>query len=267
MIRRLVLVLLCIGPAAFAQNPIDQQFERVLVPIVYSFTGEIRGAYGSVWEVGIVGSNDGDNDVVATSYPLPAGCTQPPCTQGIPGHSTIPLVAYAPDPGAGAFLFIDRTGAADVTLSLRIRDTSRALETWGTSIPIVRERDVATSRLELLDVPTESQFRSALRVYDFDDAADRSVSVKIYSKSGTTPLVEAVMQLRQLTDSEANLQLVGRPGRFAINDIVAFFPQLAAVPRVRIEVTPVTPGLRFWAFVSTTHNTTQHVTLTLPDFH
>jgi len=42
------------------------------------------------------------------------------------------------------------------------------------------------------------------------------------------------------------------------------FPQLAAVDRVRIEIQSITPGIRFWAIVSVTNNTTQQVTTITP---
>ncbi len=35
-------------------------------------------------------------------------------------------------------------------------------------------------------------------------------------------------------------------------------------PELRIEITPITPGMKFWAFASVTHNVTQHVTTVLP---
>jgi hypothetical protein len=35
-------------------------------------------------------------------------------------------------------------------------------------------------------------------------------------------------------------------------------------PALRIEVEPLTPGSRFWAFVSITNNDTQRVTLVTP---
>lgn len=42
-------------------------------------------------------------------------------------------------------------------------------------------------------------------------------------------------------------------------------PELAGVENIGIEVVPLTPGLRFWAMVSVTNNSTQEVTLVSPD--
>ena len=41
-------------------------------------------------------------------------------------------------------------------------------------------------------------------------------------------------------------------------------PALAGVTSMRIEVVPLTPNLRFWAFVSITNNETQEVTIVSP---
>ena len=53
------------------------------------------------------------------------------------------------------------------------------------------------------------------------------------------------------------------PAYAAVNDFQRD-PLLNATSLLRIEVTPVTPGLEFWTFVSITNNNTQHVTLVTP---
>src|SRR5205085_11881017 len=45
---------------------------------------------------------------------------------------------------------------------------------------------------------------------------------------------------------------------------LAALPELQGAELVRIEVTPLTAGLRFWAFAGATNNDTQHVTLITP---
>ena len=50
-----------------------------------------------------------------------------------------------------------------------------------------------------------------------------------------------------------------------IGDLSNAFPQLAGQSRVRIDLDPVTADLRIWAFVSTTHNATQQVTVIAPN--
>ena len=46
---------------------------------------------------------------------------------------------------------------------------------------------------------------------------------------------------------------------------LALLPELSAADRIRIEVTPLVTGLRFWSYVSVTNNETQHVTTISPE--
>ena len=85
-----------------------------------------------------------------------------------------------------------------------------------------------------------------------------------------------------VTSNEANIgdQLPGRrqddigkffPGFDAIYDIERSFSELEDLPVVilgetfyNIRLMPLREGLTYWAFVSVTHNDTQHVTLITP---
>jgi hypothetical protein len=49
-----------------------------------------------------------------------------------------------------------------------------------------------------------------------------------------------------------------------VGDLLQRYPALIAHETVTIEVTPVRPDVRLWAFVSVTNNLTQHVTLIAP---
>jgi hypothetical protein len=53
-------------------------------------------------------------------------------------------------------------------------------------------------------------------------------------------------------------------GYASIGQFTDAFPQLNGLDKVRVEVTPLTEGLRFWTFVSITNNETQHVTTITP---
>src|SRR5438105_3909947 len=87
--------------------------------------------------------------------------------------------------------------ALSISLSLRVQDVSREARTWGTTVPVVRERDAFTGRLQLLDVPVDDRFRVALRVYDFDEppasgSYDRAVRIRFYQGESRTALFETV---------------------------------------------------------------------------
>src|SRR5205807_3025333 len=148
-------------------------------------------------------------------------------------------------------------------------------------IAVVREKDVRIAQLQLLDVPVDLHFRSALRIYDFDsfgDASPRQVRVRIYDMCGIGPLdkmcsdvpfVDTILTVGSEGGDRAT-NFPDHPSTRTIGSLVNAFPQLLAVPgtqlsgervrppAVRIAIDPISPGLRFWAFVSATNNETQH---------
>jgi hypothetical protein len=160
-----------------------------------------------------------------------------------------------------------------------VQDVSRQSETWGTSIPVLRERDVRTARLQLLDVPADTRFRSALCVYDFDsvnDSPSSAVRFRIYDMCGVgtgdrncsnSAIVDTVITLPPGFPARGSFPVY--PVSAMIGNLVDAFPEPANVkPNMSlggpVDIDPVTPGLRFWAFVSATNNETQHVTVIAP---
>ncbi|MGA7616679.1 MAG: hypothetical protein WBX15_16015 [Thermoanaerobaculia bacterium] len=178
-------------------------------------------------------------------------CPTPPAQ----AHST--FTVYLPSDGRGLFLYVDRPGNAEVSFQLRLQDVSRQAETWGTSLPVVRERDTFSGTLELLNVPTDARFRSTLRVYDFAVRFKSQVTVRFYNMDSDELLLQLPLTL---ATHEASLA----PQALLI-DLPLAYPELASAENLRITIDPATPGMQFWAFVSVTNNATQHVTMVLPD--
>ena len=280
----LLSVIFLAASVASAQIHSQTPYERVLVPILTQ--QPIAGALGSVWQTTLIARNESDQLVEITSMPFGSCLEMMPC-EGVRAHFTARL-APSVNPITGTFLYIGSPGAGKVSFNLRVQDISRQASTWGTAVPIVRERDVFTGKLQLLDIPVNSDFRTALRVYDFDAGRDvpAVARLRVFDMCGlgnidnvipstctNTPLVDTTIQLPSGLDQVNNYPL--RPGFAMIGDLVSAFPELASViprpgdvtgiPRVRIDIDPVTPGLRFWAFASVTNNSTQHVTLVTPN--
>lgn len=143
-------------------------------------------------------------------------------------------------------------------MNLRIQDISRQSSTFGTEIPTIRASAAATKAIDLFMVPSDENFRSLLRVYDFDPAPGHAILVRLY-KPTFTLTNPATDQL--LSETTLNFQVpsdtFNYPG----------FTQMgipADVSPVRVEIIPLTEGLRYWGFVSVTNNATQHVTLVTP---
>jgi hypothetical protein len=268
--------------AAGIAQPISQPpYERILVPI--SIVEPIPGAYGSMWVTELKGRNNSNQGAVVTTVPEGL-CTL--CPQ-MPAHKNFDFRQFVPNPNAGVYVYVGAPAAGKVSFSLRIQDISRQAQTWGTDIPVVREQQVYKGTLHLLDVPVDSRFRSALRVYDFDTPSDeslRAVRVRIYDMCGIgpidgrcsdSPLVDTVLTLT-VSGAQSSAIFPDHPAAAMIGSLVDAFPQLASIPptalaggklrpaTARIEIDPVTPEIRFWAFVSSTNNETQHVTAITP---
>ena len=242
-------------------------YERILVPLPYS--ASLPGAFGSLWSTTLTAVNDSDADVRVTECPA-CLCVES-CGERSP-HESFDLQLSFPQgySSAGAFVYVGNPAAGRVRFTLRVQDVSREALTWGTTVPVVRERDAFTGRLQLLDVPVDDRFRVALRVYDFDEppasgSYDRAVRIRFYQGESRTALFETVSQFFPYRAGTAGYPIAS-PTLF-IGNIVTEFPALGALPpdaRVRIEMEPASAGLRYWAFASVTNNETQHVTVIAP---
>lgn len=253
------LMLIAAAPA-FAQ--LQAPYERVLVPIFIKTP--VPGAFGSLWATEFVARNEAAA-IVEVAVGRFQCVLQPPC--GYSSMTTFRPDGPAENPNGGAFVYVGAPGAGKVIFSLRVRDLSRQALTWGTAIPVIREAETYTSRLQLLDVPTDARFRVALRVYDFDAPNSRSVRLRIYDVSEDprlppkTALVDVVLRLDQPVQ-DVNGAI---PGSAVMTDLIGAFPQLSSAPIVRIVLDPVSTDLRFWAFASVTNDETQHVTAITPN--
>jgi len=279
-VKRLLLIAFVVfAPYAALAQGVQFPYEKVLIPI---FNGNfVPGAYGSLWSTELIARNESDQFVEIGTI---IGPCQIECPIGKPAHATFPAGEFTPEPNRGEFLYIGAPGAGKVTFSLRVQDVSRQLQTWGTAIPVVREKDVFSSALQLLDIPVDSRFRSALRIYDFDTPTEnpRQVRLRIYDMCGigpidrnctNTPLVDTTLML---TPTSLHVRDTQYPATAMVGNLLDTFPQLANVQptvlpfgqfrpaSVRVDIDPITPGLRFWAFVSGTNNETQHVTVIAP---
>lgn len=238
--------------------------DRFLVPIVID--GESPGAFGSRWVTRLVIHN-ASNDTVNVTQAF--GCSLATCpNQAVPPHTTVfdlPNGFVLDDgvtgtrSGTGAFVHVRRLYRDSMSFNLRVQDLSRQALTRGTELPLVHESEAFLKTLQLINVPTDARFRVAIRFYDFEPGnTDRHVRMRVYSGTNQ-PLAETTVAL------VPNLRLLNYlPGYAQFVDLVGAFPQVAASETVRVEITPLSEGLRFWAFASVTNNETQHVTTITP---
>lgn len=246
------------APGSQAQTITPDDVERLLVPI-YPPNGQ-AGRFGSFWRAEFWVRNSAEVPVVFSSpgpYSfLPSG-----------GLNQIdPLTTQFATSGGrpGAMYIVERAYADQVHMSLRIADETRRPVSHGTTIPIIRERDWLSGPTELLDVPTDVTVRRTLRVYDPDATNVGTVHVTIYPLLQNLPLAEFDLPLRGGSDRTLDPVWYSAPSYAEVPDLVEAFPQIAVHERLRVRIEPVTPGLRYWAFITVTDNITQHVTVVTP---
>jgi hypothetical protein len=245
-----------------------EELERTLIPIATTAT-IVDGSHGSRWETELWLYNGTEEDL-SLRY-LDWTCLHiSPCGTGarIGPQSTwrastahAPLVnhpEFGPSP-PGVLIFYPRAVSDRLHFRLRVRDVSREAESAGTEVPVVRETDFLIGPVHLLDVPTDLRFRTHLRLYGPDEQHG-SFLVRFFDLESGSLLAEELVALE-----EHPVPLTGANPYYAeIAGLTERFPAIASTSLVRVAIEPLTPGLRFWAFISITNNETQQVTLVTP---
>lgn len=240
-------------------------YSRVLVPIAIP---ETPGNFGSLWRSELTVFADVDKDVTffPVSYNCPFLC--PPhgeVTAPRKRSWSVPLAVGPQQPNPGYLLYFPREFEKQVYFGLHVRDVSRALTDLGTEIPVVSDRDLHEGRLQIVNVASGGNYRSLLRIYN-PEAIGGPVTVRLFARSGDQEVMvsEQTVSLIVPPDNEVAgvLQLPMRPsyGEARLTD-----PRALPVASVyRVEVESPDPGFRMWAFVSSTNNDTQFVTISTP---
>ena len=226
---------------SFLAVPIlGQSFERVLLPIQPS---AISGAAGSTWTTLVVERNNSD-------HAIELQCFAPACASLQAGAATIVQAHAAPDP---AFIYVSSGELANVQLGLRTIATASDGKEAMMEIPVARESDFTAGVVHLQFVPFDEGFRQTLRIFDLDGVDGSVVRLRIFTSS-ITPIVDTELVLHRPSTPDVN----GRPGAPAmvmLGNLRSTYPGLTGQGYIDIE--PVTPGLRIWAFMTQTNNVTQ----------
>ena len=261
---RFSLSLALVAALALSNAVSGAEYDKVLVPLPLI---ETPGAFGSLWKTRVTISNLGDTSVDVQGY----GECGVPCTPAaIPPRGTVNVSNMPRSDVPAAFLFVEKGRRDDLSIMVRVFDQSREHLTWGATVPVITRRELFAGPFGIGDVPAGEEFRSTLRLYDFDAATPARVRVRIFRISGLGPTVpEPATPDELLTELEPAFTtpvqgggIAGHPGYAAVP--LWLLPQVAGAGRVRIVVEPLDSTGDYWAFVSTTHNATQHVTVLPP---
>ena len=226
-------------------------WERILLPVVTR--GPVAGAQGSLWETVVTLRNANDQTVIyyPTDCPLVPPVPERFCVQTLnpqlgAGVTKRVDLLY----GGPLFLNVTRELADRVFVQVRVHDLSRQAESFGTEVPVIRSAQMKTDAGQILDIPRDPRFRLTFRLYADYPAVDSEIAVRFVS--------EATAQshaLRYTIPAPPEWILATEPLVFP-----ALYRQISDFDADRIEIDPLTPGLRYWAFVSVTNNETQQIT-------
>jgi IPT/TIG domain len=255
-------------PGAFTyQATPEDAYEQVLLPVYLD--GIVDGAGGSRWATDFWMRNNGPNIVIFAPYPCPDGEA---CPAVIPLTTTLPpgrsYHGLPPNFGRGTtnpsrLFYLSNAGASQVSMGLRFADLSQGTLNGGTDLPVIRESEVLTNPAQLFNVPLNNNFRVLLRVYDVAHTASMfRVSLYRQDVGEAQPALHS-FDLSVTTPQIGPFRTEAAYAQFDVTSLLAL-DHVQWPETVRIEITPLSPGSRFWAFASVTNNTTNLVTLVTP---
>jgi len=223
-------------------------FERMLLPV--SFMGP--GAYGSLWQAEAAMFNGNDYAIdQPTGLVFTTACF--PVCDFRPQPGTTSFGGSGPGITTGLVFYVPRQAAPKLQFSLVVRDLSRDSKDYGTSVPVVREREMFDRKFTLVNVPSDARYRLGLRLYAYD-TIPTTLHIDI------APLTGGAIVSRDVP------LLPARDHAFVlIGDLLAEHPALVGKGPLRIDITALEPGTRAWGYVSVTNNETQHVTTIAPE--
>ncbi|HXI12001.1 MAG TPA: IPT/TIG domain-containing protein [Thermoanaerobaculia bacterium] len=249
-----------------------QEFERILVPIASS---DFPGAYESFWVTRLSVYNDNDRVVQENSELLfysgifPRGSSLLPSKKAtiLPPHA---LQAIRPSWQPGVIVYARKDVADGLHFSLRIRDTTRQATAYGTEIPVVRERELRTGPIILLNLPVGERYRQSLRIYEVDRSSNTCgrVQLRLFDMSSGETLASREIELTNYEGRPCTVaEYLDRhyPNGAQIHSLAQqLLPERGSREFVGLELRPLSVGLRYWAFVTIGDNETQHVSTITP---
>lgn len=250
-------VILCSVPGRGVDfpPPAPGAYTQILIPIPPSTSGR-PGANGANWTTRIVITNANENPVGAFfshRYPF----SLEPRKAKVWGEFL--FLFWIPAP---FFLYVKSEFSDQVHFHLRTADTSRDAFFYGTEIPVIRENQARTGKIELMDVPVDAQFRRTLRIYGGfgHEAKGTSMIVRVFALESDELLSAAVIPHFDGTGDRPYPQFP----RYAEFDPLEGRDKNPH-ERFRIELEPSTPGYRYWAFLTVTNNETNQITTIVPN--
>lgn len=244
------------GAFTFTETPEDA-WEKVLLPVYLDAV--VYGSHGSRWRSSFIARNGGTAPVLIAPWTcevcLSVLPNAHPLEPGVILHELPPHFS-PPNGNPGRILYFSREGSRGMRFGLTIRDLSRGATFGGTEIPVIRESELLTDTAELFEIQLLEDYRVLLRIYDMSYSTSR-FRVTLHHLEPRPALYSA-----ELTASTATTGPFRTQPAYAQLDLSQL--NLDANGFYRLEIEPLTPGSRFWAFATITNNTSQLVTTSTP---
>lgn len=223
--------------------------ERLLVPLSVL---NVRGAFGTRWSTELVYRNHSSTAVGI--FPVAVGDWRP----AVNATERLPIF-YSAVEAPGQFLYATRPGVDALQFDLRLFDAAHPENGWGTRLPVVREHEFG-ERVTLINVPSASDYRLALRVYGASASTDAAeIEVRLYDDADRRLLASASLPLQRPHAVQELTPLYAQV--LSLHDL---FPELSRARMPRVEVTSRRSDVAIWGFISVTSNATQFVTILTP---
>ena len=240
-----------------------EEWRRILIPFTAT---DIHGFGGSLWKtkISMLAMADVELQPNNCQKPLQEVCFGTPARRSLDFREFGYLWSDFGHEARAQFVYVHRDQESSVRMNARVYDVSREEETAGSEMPIVRERELTTDTISLLDIPLAAQYRHTLRIYDGDGRDGAKVAVEIFADDEEEPRLSYIQTLA-----------TPKPEHFVTSSQLPAFPayaelalgsllELDGIESLRIELRPVDADLRIWGLVSITNNNTHHVTMVTP---
>jgi hypothetical protein len=230
-----------------------QEMEQILLPVAPSV---VMCAYNSRYETHLVVYNQNARKVKAA-------CAGDGCGEIGPtaGHEIVGNAASIPLP---TFLYVPKADANGLRMSLIVEsgDRDNLDDRSFAELPIVRASEFVSAKMSFVGVRMDPGFRQTVRIFGLDGTTYGMVQVRVYDLVTEELVYDEPMWLWPLSDERTEQDQALRPSFSMECDLSSDIP--ANGHHVRIEIEPLSEGLKFWAFVSVTNNKTQHFYTIVP---
>jgi len=222
--------------------------EQLLLPVSPSV---VHCGYESRYETRLVAFNESVD--VAEQI-----CAEGRCNQVQPLAGVELGGDYAGGTPLPAYVYLPKESARNLRMALVVESSerSRLEERSYTELPVISTREFTSKKMQFVGVRVDPDFRQTVRIYGLDGQAHGALMMRVYNLESGEKIHECIHFVAPLTSEKTAEGRDLRPAFGMECDMSNHIP--ADGRKVRIELDPLTEGLKYWAFISIANNKTQH---------